>query len=71
MVRVMNTGNASNDGECNWQGSGQGQSTREDDSWAKTGEWEMIRQADAGEKVFQEVGQPIERPLGRECHVFK
>lgn len=31
----------------------------------------MIRQADAGEKVFQEVGQPIERLLGRECHVFK
>ena len=31
----------------------------------------MIRQADAGEKVLREVGQPIERLLGRECHMFK
>ena len=31
----------------------------------------MVRQAGAGEKVFQEIGQPIERLLGRECHVFK
>ena len=37
----------------------------------KTGEREMIRQADAGEKVLREVGQPIERLLGRECHMFK
>ena len=31
----------------------------------------MICQANAGEKVFQEVGQPIERLLGIACHVFK
>ena len=51
----MNIGSVSNGGECNLKGHGQSQSNREDDSWAKTWEWERMSHADVGEKVFQEV----------------